>query len=167
MLLLDADGITLRGGAAPSLPEEYRRAADGIRIGPCAGSCGTAVYRKQPVVVSDISTDPLWAEYRHLALPHGLRACWSTPIANQEGAILGTFAVYYREPRTPDPQHFRIIAHATRIWPASPSSTTGQRFNCAPRKTRYRTLVERLPAITYICGTGRRRTLVHYVSPPD
>ncbi len=109
VLLLDPDGVTLRNGAAPSLPVEFCRSIDGAKIGPNVGSCGTAAFRRQPVVVSDIASDPLWAEFRHLALPHGLRACWSTPIANQEGAILGTFAVYYREPRTPDPQHFQII----------------------------------------------------------
>src|ERR1700688_3835145 len=93
VLLLDADGTTLRHGAAPGLPMEYTRAVDRIQIGPCAGSCGTAAYRKQPVVVSDIATDPLCASCRQLALPHGLRACWSTPIASQDGKILGTFAI--------------------------------------------------------------------------
>ena len=73
VLLLDADGKTLRHGAGPSLPKEYSRIIDGIPIGACAGSCGTAAYRRQPVIVSDIATDPLWADYRHLALPHGLR----------------------------------------------------------------------------------------------
>src|SRR5713101_1865855 len=115
VLLLDADGVTLRGTAAPSLPPEYCRAIDGARIGPSVGSCGTAAYRKQPVVVSDIASDPLWADYRQLALPHGLRACWSTPIATQDGTTLGTFAVYYRQPRSPDAQHLRIIAHATHL----------------------------------------------------
>lgn len=163
VLLLDADGITLRGGAAPSLPEEYRKAADGIRIGPCAGSCGTAVYRKQPVVVSDISTDPLWAEYRHLAQPHGLRACWSTPIATQDGTILGTFAVYYREPRTPDPRHFRIIAHATHLAGVAIEHDRAK-LQLRAAEDRYRTLVERLPAITYIAELGADGPW-HYVSP--
>ena len=111
VLLLDADSKTLRHGAGPSLPKEYSRIIDGIPIGPCAGSCGTAAYRRQPVIVSDIATDPLWADCRQLALPHGLRACWSTPIASQDGNILGTFAVYYREPRTPDEEHLQLIAH--------------------------------------------------------
>jgi GAF domain-containing protein len=96
VLLLDADGVTLRTGAAPSLPKEYCAAIDGARIGPDVGSGGTAVYRKQPVIVSDVASDPLWQKYRGLALPHGLRACWSTPIVAQSGAVLGTFAVYYR-----------------------------------------------------------------------
>src|ERR1700737_2913547 len=71
VLLLDADCVTLRNGAAPSLPPEYSQAIDGVKIGPSVGSCGTAIYRKQPVVVSDIATDPLWADYRDLALRHG------------------------------------------------------------------------------------------------
>src|SRR5690349_18406635 len=100
VLLLDADGTTLRSGAAPSLPPAYSQAIDGAKIGPSVGSCGTAAFRKQPVIVVDIAKDPLWAEYRQLALPNGLRACWSTPIATQDGTILGTFAIYYREPRS-------------------------------------------------------------------
>src|SRR5271166_5645188 len=115
VLLLDPDGVTLRSGAAPSLPEEYCRGVDGIKSGPCAGSCGTAIYRKQPVVVSDIATDPLWANCKQFALPHGLRACWSSPIASQDGTLLGTFAVYYREPRTPDTLQIQLITHATHL----------------------------------------------------
>src|SRR5215510_13178395 len=79
ILLLDPDGRGLWHGAAPSLPKEYMDAIDGVVIGPAAGSCGTAAYRKASVIVSDIAQDPLWTEYRDLALPHGLRACWSTP----------------------------------------------------------------------------------------
>jgi GAF domain-containing protein len=93
VLLLDSDGTTLRHGAAPSLPAEYSKTINGVKIGPCAGSCGTAVYRKQAVIVADIATDPLWASFRQLALPYGLRACWSTPITSPEGGILGTFAI--------------------------------------------------------------------------
>src|ERR1700730_10382798 len=77
VLLLDADGKTLRHGAAPSLPKEYSQAIDGAQIGPSVGSCGTAAYRRQQVIVSDIAGDPLWTNYRDLALSHGLRACWS------------------------------------------------------------------------------------------
>ena len=80
ILLLDPTAGCLRHGAAPSLPLKYTEAIDGIAIGPSVGSCGTAAYRAQPVIVSDIATDPLWADYRDLALAHGLRACWSTPI---------------------------------------------------------------------------------------
>jgi len=80
ILLLDPKTNHLRHGAAPSLPASYTEAIDGAAIGPSAGSCGTAAYRAEPVIVSDIANDPLWADYRDLALAHGLRACWSTPI---------------------------------------------------------------------------------------
>ena len=163
VLLLDPDGTTLRHGAAPSLPAEYSRLVDGVQIGPCAGSCGTAAYRKQSVVVSDIATDPLWANYRELALPHGLRACWSTPIASQDGKVLGTFAVYYGEPRTPDPEHVQLVAHATHL---AGIAIEHDRAKAEVRaaEARYRTLVERLPAITYIAELGAGGPW-HYVSP--
>jgi GAF domain-containing protein len=99
ILLLDADGRHLRHGAAPSLPPAYCAAIDGAEIGPFAGSCGTAVFRGRPVFVSDIETDPLWADFKTVALPHSLRACWSTPIITAGPKILGTFAMYHREPR--------------------------------------------------------------------
>ena len=118
ILLLDADGIHLRHGAAPSLPDAYIRAINGGTIGPKAGSCGTAAHENRQVIVSDIATDPLWADYRELALGHGLRACWSTPIHGGDGKILGTFAIYYREPRQPVSAELELIArvaHITRI----------------------------------------------------
>ncbi len=163
VLLLDTDGVTLRGGAAPSLPQGYCQAIDGVRIGPSVGSCGTAAYRKQPVIVSDIASDPLWAEFRHVALPYGLRACWSTPIATQDGTILGTFAVYYREPRTPDAQHLQIIAHATHLAGIAIEHDWAK-IQLRAAEDRYRTLVERLPAITYIAELGADGPW-HYVSP--
>ena len=83
VLLLDGD--RLRDGAGPSLPAAYRAAIDGVRIGPAVGSCGTAAFRREPVVVTDVATDPLWESYRGLALGHGLRACWSTPVFGRDG----------------------------------------------------------------------------------
>jgi PAS domain S-box-containing protein len=115
ILLLDPNGDRLRHGAAPSLPKAYVDAIDGSLIGPSAGSCGTAAYRAKPVIVSDIATDPLWTDYRGLALPHGLRACWSSPILSSEDKVLGTFAIYYREPRTPTPQQLEIIEQITHL----------------------------------------------------
>jgi PAS domain S-box-containing protein len=163
ILLLDADGTTLRHGAAPNLPSEYSRAVDGVQIGPCAGSCGTAAYRKQPVVVSDIATDPLWANACQLALPHGLRACWSTPIASQDGGILGTFAVYYREPRMPDAEHRQFVTHATHLAGIAIEHDRAK-AELRAAEARYRTLVERLPAITYVAELGAGGPW-HYVSP--
>jgi GAF domain-containing protein len=115
ILLLDPDGHRLWHGAAPSLPRMYLDAIDGSVIGPAAGSCGTAAYRKVPVIVSDIARDPLWADYRDLALPHGLRACWSTPILASDGRVLGTFAIYAREPGRPTPQQESIIQQLTEL----------------------------------------------------
>jgi PAS domain S-box-containing protein len=163
VLFLDADGTTLRHGAAPSLPQGYRQAIDGVKIGPCVGSCGTAIYRKQPVVVSDIATDPLWVDFRRLALSHGLRACWSTPIPAQDGSVLGTFAVYYREPRTPDALHLQIIAHATHLVSLAVERDR-DKTQLRAAEDRYRTLVERLPAITYVAELGAGGPW-HYVSP--
>jgi PAS domain S-box-containing protein len=115
ILLVDADGEHLRHGAAPHLPRAYIHAIDGSRIGERAGSCGTAVWRKAPVHVLDIATDPLWADYKQLALPHHLRACWSTPIFSRDGRVLGTFALYYTEPRASRPEDEALVARATEI----------------------------------------------------
>ena len=109
ILLLDPDGRHLRHGAAPSLPASYCEAIDGAEIGPCAGSCGTAAYQAAPVFVSDIASDPLWADFREIALAHGLRACWSTPIFGPAGKVIGTFAIYHRTPRSPTPHEVESI----------------------------------------------------------
>lgn len=93
------DDFRLRPLAAPSLPSSYGEAVNGLPIGPRVGSCGTAIYRNAPVEVSDIAGDPLWEGYRDLALPLGLRACWSSPITARDGRVVGAFAFYYREPR--------------------------------------------------------------------
>jgi len=115
VLLLDTEGRRVSPIAAPSLPPSFSRGIDQQPIGPRAGSCGTAAYRQQPVVVTDIESDPLWDDYRQLAREHGLRACWSTPIMGAAHTVLGTFAMYYREVRSPTPEDFRIIAHATHL----------------------------------------------------
>ena len=101
ILLLDREGKHLRHVAAPSLPSSYCEALDGTEIGPTVGSCGTAAFLGRAIYVTDIATDPLWADYRHLALPHGLRACWSTPIRNADDAVIGTFAIYHLTARSP------------------------------------------------------------------
>ena len=115
ILLLDPDGVHVRHGAAPSMKESFIRAIDGQPIGPNAGSCGTAAYRKEPVYVSDIATDPLWVDYREVALNHGLRSCWSTPIKTSDGRVLGTFAMYYGKPRLPGSSELRLIDLATDL----------------------------------------------------
>ena len=115
VLLLSEDGDHVRHGAAPNLPAEYVKAIDGALIGPKVGSCGTAMYRGEPVIVTDITTDPLWEDFRELALANGLRACWSTPILSGRGKVLGSFAMYYGEPRTPSGEEAGLTEVATRI----------------------------------------------------
>jgi PAS domain S-box-containing protein len=115
ILLMDPNGKQLRHGGAPNLPKAYTQAIDGAFIGPAVGSCGTAAHRAEQVIVSDIATDPLWADFRDLALAHSLRACWSTPIFSSEGRVIGTFAMYYREPRSPSPLEQQTIKHITHL----------------------------------------------------
>lgn len=114
ILLMDGEAQRLRHGAAPNLPTAYNAAVDGIPIGADAGSCGTAAYRREAVIVTDIASDPLWRDYRDLALAHGLRACWSVPILARDDQVLGTFAMYYREPRRPSPQDLQFIGVLSR-----------------------------------------------------
>ena len=99
----------LRVLAAPSLPDYYTQAIDGLPIGPATGSCGTSAYRGEPVVTEDIETDPLWADYSGLALPLGLRACWSSPIKLRDGRVAGTFAFYFRQKRGPSTWHELVV----------------------------------------------------------
>jgi len=115
ILLMDPNGKQLRHGGAPNLPKTYTEAIDGIFIGPSVGSCGTAAYRAKQVIVSDIATDPLWTDFRDLALAHSLRACWSTPVFSSEGKVIGTFAMYYREPGSPSPREQETIKHITYL----------------------------------------------------
>jgi hypothetical protein len=138
ILLLSPDGRRLLHGAAPSLPEAYCDAIHGSEIGPAAGSCGTAAYLGHPVHVTDIETDPLWADYKHLALAHGLRACWSTPIEDARGRLLGTFAIYHLTPRSPTPGELEAVRLIT--WHAAEAIAT-----CRPAR--------------YAAGAGERRLL--------
>jgi GAF domain-containing protein len=115
ILLLSDDGNHVRHAVAPSLPENYVKVIDGSPIGPKHGSCGTAMFRGKPVIVSDISTDPLWEEYRNFAWAIGVAACWSTPIMSSKGKVLGSFAMYYREPRAPDGEERHLTDVATKL----------------------------------------------------
>src|ERR1700728_3983997 len=115
IFLLDEDGLHLRYGVAANLPQAYRAATDGACIGPNVGSCGAAAYLRQPVFVSDILSHPNWAKFRSVALQTGLRAAWSTPIMSQDGKVLGTFCMYYREVRHPGPHDIQLIDYASRI----------------------------------------------------
>jgi len=113
VLLLDDQ--RLRHGSAPNLPTVFVDAIDGSRIGPEAGSCGTAAFTGTEVTSPDIQTDPRWKKYRHLADPHDLRACWSIPIRGDEGKILGTLALYWTTPHTPDERDEKLGRTAARL----------------------------------------------------
>jgi len=155
ILLLDEDHGLLRHGAAPSLPESYVRAIDGIAIGPNVGSCGTAAYLREPTVASKIACDPRWADHRDLALAHGLQACWSTPILSADGRVLGTFALYYREPREPGPGEQRLVEIATRLARIAIEHDRGEQALRASEE-RYRLLFERNLAGVFRVDSGGR-----------
>lgn len=115
VLLMDETGTRLLAGAAPSLPKDYSEAIHGVEIGDNIGSCGTAAYRKETVIVSDIMTHPYWTEICGLALEAGLKACWSQPIIATDGHVLGTFAMYYREIRSPSDEELQFIAETANL----------------------------------------------------
>lgn len=108
ILLVDREE-KLRPLAAPTLPSHYTARLEGLPVGEGVGSCGTAAARGEPVRVSDIANDPLWAPYRHLVLPLGLAACWSSPFRRRDGSVAGTFGIYYRTPREPDAWHEQVV----------------------------------------------------------
>ncbi|WP_404307407.1 GAF domain-containing protein [Neorhodopirellula lusitana] len=115
VLLLDTESGRLRNGASRQLPQFYCDAVDGVMPGPQVGSCGTAVYTGKRVIVEDISTNPLWEQTKEVALKASLRACWSEPIVGTGGEVLGTFAMYYREPRAPDASDINFVASSANL----------------------------------------------------
>jgi len=115
ILLISEDGNHVKHAVAPSLPANYVKVIDGSPIGPKHGSCGTAMFRGKPVIVTDIATDSLWEEYRGFASAIGVAACWSTPILSSKGKVLGSFAMYYREPRTPTGEESYLTNLATKL----------------------------------------------------
>jgi PAS domain S-box-containing protein len=115
ILLLDEEKKRLRHGAAPSLPDFYNEVVDGLEIGPGVGSCGTAAYTGGRVIVEDVMTHPHWAPFREVAQRAGLRACWSEPIVSSTNEVLGTFAMYYGDPRGPDEADLDIIRSAASL----------------------------------------------------
>ncbi len=115
VMLVDEDGLQLHCAVAPNLPEPFRRTVRKVEIGPAAGSCGTAAYRRQQVIVSDIATDPLWQDYRQAALEQGVRACWSTPLFSSTGELAATFATYYRQTRAPKADELNLIKNITGL----------------------------------------------------
>jgi signal transduction histidine kinase len=114
VLLVDSNSC-LRLGAAPRFPKEFISLIDGIKIGPKVGSCGTAAYRKEQVIVTDIETDPLWDDFREVTLSFGFRAGWSSPIFSSDRSVLGVFGIYWDKPQRPSPLHFRLIEQITDL----------------------------------------------------
>ncbi len=163
VLLLDASGKHLVHGAAPSLPVEYVEAINGVAIGPNVGSCGTAAFTGETVIVADIEIDPRWADFRSVALPHNLRACWSMPFQSAQGAVLGTFAMYYRAPRTPEPRELVAIASSARLTGIAIERKLAEEA-LQKAEEKYRLLLERLPAVVYTSELGVDG-IWHYVSP--
>ncbi|MDE3735827.1 EAL domain-containing protein [Pseudomonas resinovorans] len=139
VLLVDGDHKRLRLGAAPSLPDAFNQALDGQPIGPLAGACGTAVFRRQMVVSEDISEDPLWHEHRDQALRHGLRACWAIPLIAHHGDVLGTFAVYLHQPCAPDDESLQLIGTAGQL-AAIAIERQNDRLRLLESEQRYRSL---------------------------
>ena len=114
VLTVDPAGL-LHPLAGPSLPDIYSQALDGILMGPLSGSCGTAAYLRTDVTAVDIATDVRWAEFKHLALPHGLRACWSSPICDADGRAIATFAFYYHDVRGPTAFEREVVANCVHL----------------------------------------------------
>jgi diguanylate cyclase (GGDEF)-like protein/PAS domain S-box-containing protein len=160
ILLLDSDGLHLRHGAAPSLPQAYCEAIDGAAIGPTTGSCGTAAFTRQTVVVSDIEHDPLWEDYKTLALAHGLRACWSVPILSTRGKVLGTFANYHLQPRSPQPYELQAIQRSAYLLGLviehhqMMQALASKEIALRESEARYRTLVEWSPESVAVHRAG-------------
>src|SRR5580700_2741250 len=163
VMLMDADGMHLRPAAAPRLPKGWLEAITPLKIGPCVGSCGTAASLKQRVIVSDIATDPLWADYRELALSYGLRAAWSEPLLSKNHEVLGTFCLYYAEPRSTNETDLRLIEGADHI---AVIAIEGERSQEALRsaseeirnsEARLRKIIDTIPTLAWCTlpdGTG-------------
>jgi PAS domain S-box-containing protein len=153
VLLLDEAGQHLQHGAAPSLPEAYSRAIHGLAIGPRVGSCGTAAFRREAVVVTDTYEDPLWTDYRKLAMAYELRSCWSTPIFSEQGRVLGTFAMYYRSVRSPSATEQTLIGIATHV---AGIAIERKRMEAAQGESeeRFRNLADSVPALIRMADAG-------------
>jgi PAS domain S-box-containing protein len=149
ILLLDEDGNHLHIGAAERLPGEYVHSIEGLEIGPAAGSCGTACYRRERVIVEDIATDPRWEGLRDLGLQYGLRACWSEPVFSANGQVVGTFAMYYRQPRAPTKAELNTIETAAHLVGVAVEKKRAE----AALQSAYQTLERRVEERTRELGT--------------
>ncbi|RMF81300.1 MAG: PAS domain S-box protein, partial [Nitrospirae bacterium] len=156
ILLYDAEARCLRHGAAPSLPESYNRQVDGLPVGPGMGSCGTAAHRRERVVVAEIDRDPLWAPFREVAARYRLAACWSQPIFDTQGALLGTLALYYGEPRGPAAEEVELIETAARVVALAVERQRSEEALRASER-RYRSLLHTANDAIFVAEVGSGR----------
>jgi formate hydrogenlyase transcriptional activator len=163
VLLMDPDGKQLRPAAGRKVPGGWAEAIDPVTIGPCVGSCGTAAFFKKQVIVSDIASDPLWVDFRDVALRNGLRAAWSQPLISKTNEVLGTFCMYYANPRSPTVSDLRLVegaAHVALIGIQSDRSRTalqqaGQEIKQS--EARLRKIIDTIPTLAWCSlpdGTG-------------
>jgi len=164
ILLVDPAGDRVEHGAAPSLPREYNEAIHGRLLTPDAGPCGMAAGLKKQVIAADLASDSRWDAYgwRALALAHGLRACWSTPILSSVGNVLGTFAIYWREPRSPTSEHQKIIEQTTHL---AAIAIEHKRTEAALRESeeRFRQMADTIPEVIWFTALEPEKVL--YASP--
>ena len=158
VMLMDADCMRLWPVASPRLPKGWVEAISPLKIGPGIGSCGSAAFLKQRVIVSDIATDPLWVDYRDVALSYGLRAAWSQPLLSKNQQVLGTFGMYYTEPRTPSETDLRLIEGAGHIaviaieGERSQAALTRAFDQIAKSEAELRTIVDAIPQLIIAIG---------------
>src|SRR5262249_686518 len=153
--LVDDDGVTLRSACAPSMRPEFIDAMDEIVMGPHAATCGTTAYRREPVITLDIATDPIWNDYRALAIEQGYRTCWGAPIRSPQGQLLGALTMYTRESFQPLPGDLRITTAATQL-----AGIAVERSNAVESlrqsEASFRSFVENSPIGIYrATGSGR------------
>lgn len=162
VLLLDEAGECLRHGAAPSLPDYYNEAIDGVAIGPAAGSCGTAAFTGQRVIVENVLTHPFWEDYRELAIRVGFRACWSQPFFSEAGAVLGTFAVYLDAERGPSKDELDLIIKQASLATIAVEKAQAKQ-QLVDSEQRFRQIAENIADVFLVFSADLKEVL--YVSP--
>jgi PAS domain S-box-containing protein len=160
ILLLEEGKLHL--GAAPSLPDRYNQAIEGLLAGEGVGACGTAAFRNQLVVVEDTQSDPLMKDYRELMREHGLRACWSMPVVSTDGEVLATFAIYRAYPCRPQAAEIELIAIAARLAGIALARVRAEAA-LVSSEARFRELAENIHDVFY--NVDPRTGHLLYVSP--
>ncbi|MES2943140.1 MAG: PAS domain S-box protein [Pseudomonadota bacterium] len=160
-ILLVKDGL-LRHGAAPGLPESFVQAIDGLPIGEGVGACGTAAFRKEAVIVEEVSTDPLMQSYRSLLHEHDLQACWSVPVLSVAGEVMATFAVYRRTPCKPQPNDLELLDSAVRLARITLERSRAEAA-VLESQARFREMAENIQDVFYNVEASTGKVL--YISP--